>query len=138
MLRHAPLPLARCARAAHSKQLHFGQPRGGGSPAHAGKSYENQLRKEADAAEPSKLHKRKHQLHSLWHASKVKVRPAAAAAALGAPGSDSSVRLCDAFDRLLAAYVFGAPSEERPWLVKRTRCPLTDWLLTGRLLTGIC
>lgn len=40
---------------------------------HAGKGYEMQLRREADAAEPTKLHKRKHQLHSLWHASKVKV-----------------------------------------------------------------
>lgn len=38
-----------------------------------GKDYENTLRREADAAEPTKQHKRKHQLHSLWHASKVKV-----------------------------------------------------------------
>jgi len=37
-----------------------------------GKDYEMQLRREADAAEPTKLHKRKHQLQSLWHASKVK------------------------------------------------------------------
>lgn len=39
----------------------------------AGKEHELQLRREADAAEPQKLAKRKHQISSLYHASKLKV-----------------------------------------------------------------
>lgn len=37
-----------------------------------GKEHELQLRREADAAEPQKLAKRKHQISSLYHASKLK------------------------------------------------------------------
>lgn len=39
----------------------------------AGKEHELQLRKEADAVEPEKLAKRKHQISSLYHAAKLKV-----------------------------------------------------------------
>jgi hypothetical protein len=40
-----------------------------------GKAHELQLRREADAAEPQKLAKRKHQINSLFHAAKLKVSP---------------------------------------------------------------
>lgn len=39
-----------------------------------GKAYEQQLRAEADAVAPGKLSKRKHQINSLYHAAKMKVR----------------------------------------------------------------
>ena len=39
-----------------------------------GKAYEQQLRAEADAVAPDKLSKRKHQINSLYHAAKLKVR----------------------------------------------------------------
>jgi hypothetical protein len=42
-----------------------------------GKSHELQLRREADAAEPQKLAKRKHQINSLFHAAKLKASSAA-------------------------------------------------------------
>ena len=42
-----------------------------------GKSHELQLRREADAAEPQKLAKRKHQINSLFHAAKLKASRAA-------------------------------------------------------------
>lgn len=50
-----------------------------------------QLRKEADAVEPEKLAKRKHQISSLYHAAKLKVTCWSCS---NAPVDDSTMASC--------------------------------------------